>query len=91
MPAWVCLCMQAYLTTRTRVLQIADNDDWQPPSAAFGGGLPFDGNDNASGGADGPEKLPMLVLNPDHREILIASQEGHAAQVRRLGRPALPC
>lgn len=61
------------------MLHIADNDDWQPPSVAFGGGQPFDA-DSPPGAAE-TEKLPTLVLNPDHREILIASKEGAGPQV----------
>ncbi|KAK9798190.1 hypothetical protein WJX73_001724 [Symbiochloris irregularis] len=69
---------RAYLATRTRVLQIADDDDWQPPSNAYGGGMLLDESDPAGGHE--AEKLPMLVLNPDHREILIASREDSYVQ-----------
>ena len=70
--------LQAYLETRTRVLQMADNDTWHGPARSS---RPRGGASFASRVADDreelaePEDMPSLVLMPDGREIFIAKKE----------------
>lgn len=72
--------LQAYLDTRARVLQLADDDPWLGGAGA-GGGASNPLGRGMAGRARGDEvdghvgDMPSLVLSPDGREIFIAKKE----------------